>query len=89
MKQKTSKTEAKEGIQKFFEEIKNKSPKEIKKIKKIASSKKIPLKEKRKLFCKKCLHPYQNPKTRINKKNKSITCKNCGYLNRWKVSSSS
>ena len=71
MARKTSKTEAKEEIQEFFEKIKNKSPKDVKKIKKIASSKKIPLKEKRKLFCKKCLHPYQNPKIRISKKIKS------------------
>jgi len=82
---KLSKTEAKKQIENFFKNIKNKSQKEIEKIKKLAMSKKIPLKEKRKLFCKKCLSPYKNPKIRIKNKIKSITCENCGYISRWKV----
>ena len=82
---KTSKTEAKKEIDEFFKDIKNKSPKEIKKIKRLAMSKKIPLKEKRKLFCKKCLSPYKNPKIRIKNKIKSIKCENCGYISRWKI----
>ena len=45
---KISKTQAKEIIENFFKNIKNKTPKEIKKIKKLAMRKNIPLKEKRK-----------------------------------------
>jgi len=86
MKTKLSKTEAQEKIKEFFKNIKNKTPKEIKKIKKIAMNKKIPLKEKRKLFCEKCLNHYSgNEKIRIRKIMKSVECKNCGYIARWKV----
>ena len=83
---KDSKTESKLKIEEFFENIKNKIPKEIKKIKKQAMSQNIPLKEKRKLFCKKCLTPYSGKeKVRIKNKVKTITCKKCGNVSRWKV----
>ena len=72
-------------INEFFENIKNKTPIEIKKIKRLAMSKNILLKEKRKLFCKKCLMPYKNPKIRIKNKIKLVTCENCGYISRWKL----
>lgn len=86
MKLKISKTAAQEQIKKFFNDIKNKTPKEIKKIKRLAMNKKIPLKEKRKLFCKKCLNPYLNKeKIRIKKGIKSVECKNCNYIARWKI----
>ena len=85
MVKKISKTEAKEEIKEFFKGIKNKTPKEIKKIKKLAMSKNISLKEKRKLFCKKCLNPYKNPKIRIKNRIKSIACENCGYISRWRL----
>ena len=50
---KLSKTEAKEKIENFFkkENLKSSSQKDVKKIKRLAANKKIPLKEKRKLFC--------------------------------------
>lgn len=82
---KISKTDAQEKIEEFFKDIKSKNPKEIKKIKRLAMNKKISLKEKRKLFCKKCLTPYKNPKIRIKKETKSIECQNCGKINRWKI----
>lgn len=85
MKSKLSKQEIQIKIQEFFEKIKNKTPKQVKKIKKLAMSKNISLKEKRKLFCKKCFDSYKNPKIRIKNKIKSITCKNCGYVSRWKL----
>lgn len=85
MKSKFSKTEAKKQIKEFFLDIKNKTPKEIKKIKKLAMKHNIPLKEKRKLFCKKCLTPYKNPRIRIKNKIKSITCRECGYVARWRI----
>ena len=82
---KVSKTEVKNQIEEFFKDIKNKTSKEIKKIKKLSMSKNIPLKEKRKLFCKKCFSIYKSPKIRIKNKIKSIVCDNCNYISRWKI----
>ena len=85
MSKKISGTEAKKNIEKFFSNLKNKTPKEIKKIKKSAMSYNIQLKEKRKLFCKKCYTPYKNSKTRIKKGIKIIECQECGTISRWKL----
>ena len=85
MPKKISKTEAKKQIEEFFLNIKNKTPKEVKKIKKLAMGFNFPLKEKRKTFCKKCLNPYKAQKTRIRNKIKIIVCKNCGHVNRWRI----
>jgi len=83
---KFSKTESGSKINDFFKEIKSKTPKEILKIKKLAMNQKISLKKFRKEFCKKCLNPYSgNEKIRINKGIKSITCKKCEYVSRWKI----
>jgi len=81
-----SKKDAEKRIENFFLDIKNKTSKEIKKIKSLAMNKKIPLNKKRKLFCKKCLTPYfGKEKIRIKKGMKSVECQNCGGVNRWKV----
>jgi len=85
MKKTTSKTEAKQQIQEFFENINEKSPKEIKKIKRLAMKYKIPLKDKRKLFCKKCLSPHKNPSIRVKNGFIKINCGECGYTSRWKI----
>ena len=85
MKKTISKTEAKKQIDDFFKIIKNKTPKEIKKIKRLAMAYNIPLKSKRKKFCEKCLVPYQNPKIRIKKDIKSVTCENCENITRYKL----
>ncbi len=85
MKKKISKKEAKKQIEEFFQYLPSKSPKEVKKIKKLAMSHKIPLKDKRKLFCKKCMNPYQMPSIRIRNDKIRITCDNCEYKSRWKV----
>ena len=86
MKIKLSKIESENKINKFFKDIKNKTPKQIKKIKRLAMNKKIPLKEKRKLFCKKCLNPYLgNEKIRIKKGIRSVECRICRNINRWKI----
>jgi RNase P subunit RPR2 len=82
---KSSKKEAKEDISNFFIDIKNKDSKQIKKIKKLAMSHNISLKDKRKTFCKKCLTPYKKPKIRIRNKIKRVTCENCGYVSRWGI----
>jgi RNase P subunit RPR2 len=82
---KVSKIGIKKQIEDFFKNIKKKTPKEIKKIKRLAMSKNIPLKEKRKLFCKKCLSVYKKPKIRIKNRIKSVICENCDYISRWKI----
>lgn len=86
MKSNLSKSEVEEKLEEFFEEIKTKTTREIKKIKKLAMSKNVPLKERRKLFCKKCMNPYSGlEKVRIKNKVKSIVCKKCGEIVRWKM----
>lgn len=86
MKKDISKNKAKEKIGEFFYEIENKTPKEIKKIKRLAMNFKIPLKEKRKLFCSNCLNPFSGKeKVRIKKGIKSVDCNNCGKISRWKI----
>ena len=85
MKKTLSKTEAKKQVEEFFLDVKNKTSKQIKKIKRFAMAYNISLKEKRKLFCKKCLEPYKNPKIRIKNRMKKVTCENCNYISRWKL----
>ena len=86
MKSSADKKEAKKEIENFFKNAKDKSPKEIKKIKKLAMAYNTPLKEKRKLFFKKCFSAYSgNEKTRIKNKIKSVRCDNCGNVGRWKI----
>lgn len=85
MKQKLTKQQIRKELEEFFDKIKSKTSKEVKKIKVLAMSKNISLKEKRKTFCRKCLTPYNNPKIRIKNKIKSVTCENCGYIARWKI----
>ena len=81
---KISKSDAEREIKEFFEDIKDKSPKEIKKIKKLAMSQNIQLKERKKEFCKKCYS--SNLKIRgIKNKVKTIECVNCGKLMKWKI----
>ena len=83
--EKSSKTKAEKQIKEFFQDIKNKSPKEIKKTKKLAMRYNIKLGKLKKSFCKKCLNLYKNPKTRIKKEIKTIKCDNCRYISRWKI----
>jgi RNase P subunit RPR2 len=82
---KISKSAASKKIDEFFKHIKDKDSREIKKIKRLAMAKKVPLKDKRKLFCKKCLNPYKNPKVRVKNKVKSVVCENCKSVSRWKL----
>jgi len=82
---KISKTETEKKIKDFFENIENKSPKEIKKIKKLAMSQNISLKELKKKFCKKCFSPLGHSKIRIKNGIKSVECKSCEEINRWKI----
>jgi len=81
-----TKTQAEEEIKEFFQNIENKKPEEIKKIKKLAMHYSIKLKDKRKLFCKKCYSVFpQNAEIRIKQRKKIVKCKRCGYVGRWRV----
>ena len=82
---KLSKTETKKKIDFFFQNVKEKNSKDVKKIKRLAASQNVPLKNHRKSFCKKCLSPYKNPKIRIKNKMKKITCEKCGYVAKMKL----
>jgi len=85
MAKKISKSEARKQIKEFFESIREKTPEQVKKIKKLAMSQNIKLGDKRKLFCKKCLSPYKNSSVKIKDDFITITCENCSYKNRWKA----
>jgi RNase P subunit RPR2 len=85
MNKKFSKQEVKQQVEEFFKDIKNKSSKEVKKIKRLAMSKNISLKDNKKLFCKDCFNPYKAPKIRIKKGIKTIICENCEKISRWKI----
>jgi RNase P subunit RPR2 len=84
---KISKTETEQKVKNFFENIEDKSSKDIKKIKRLAMSKNIPLKEYKKKFCKKCLSPFENSKIKIRNGKKIIECKNCKQIFQWKINS--
>jgi RNase P subunit RPR2 len=85
MKKDIPKTDVIREIENFFDNLKEKSPEEIKKIKKLAMSYSIKLGEKRKLFCKKCFFPFVDPSIRIKNNIITITCDHCQHKNRWKI----
>lgn len=78
------KEKVEEEIKNFFKNLKH-SPKEIKKIKKLAMHYNIKLGFLRKKFCKKCYSSLERAEVRIKKGKKIVKCKNCGYVARWKV----
>jgi len=87
MKKPLSKPEAKKQIENFFSDLKNKTPKDVKKIRRFAASYKIQLKDKGKKFCKKCNSIYEFPKIRIKSGKKIIQCEKCLNITRYKITS--
>jgi RNase P subunit RPR2 len=86
MKKKISKKDTEKEIRIFFSKIKNKTPNDIKKIKRLAMAHNLKLKNKRKKYCKFCLTPYSGKeKVRIKNKRKNIVCDNCKKEAGWKV----
>ena len=81
---KQSKDEARKEIEEFFLNISDKTPKEIRKIKKFAMSYNIPLKEKRKKFCKKCFSSRLKV-IGIKEGFKRIKCQDCNFIGKWKL----
>ena len=83
MKKTISKAEAKDKIDKFFQRGKF-DKEEMRKIKRMAMKYRIPLKEHKNQFCKKCLNELKG-KTRIKKEYKIVECWNCSYRNKFKM----
>ncbi len=83
--EKLTKKEAENKINSFFSNTKNRTSEGVRKIKKLSMKHNLKLKDLRKKFCKKCFSPYKVPQIRFNKKIKSIKCRNCGYISRWKT----
>jgi len=79
-----NKKEAGFVIEDFFKNIKDKTPEEIKKVKRLAMKHNLPLKEKRKLFCKYCQSPNLKVLS-IKNKVKRVRCKDCGIEVGWKI----
>ncbi len=82
--EKLNKKQAEKKTDEFFREIKNKTPEEIGKIKKLAMHYNIKLKDKRKKFCKYCYSPKLKVRG-IKKRVKTLECENCRRLMRWKI----
>jgi RNase P subunit RPR2 len=82
---KLNKLEIEKEIKQVFS--KNQNQKDIKKIKKLAMSKNLKLGSLRKKFCKKCycFFDSKNSQTRIKKGFKTIKCKKCNYVSKWRV----
>ena len=84
MNTKLSRTEVQNKINSFFEKSDFK-PEQLKKIKRLAMKFNIKLGDKRKFFCKSCLHPLAG-KISVSKTHKTIECKFCGYKNKIRIS---
>jgi RNase P subunit RPR2 len=85
MKTEISKQEIENKIRETFS--KEASPEDIKKIKKLAMSRNIKIGDLRKKFCKKCYSFFnsKNSEIRIKKGFKTIKCKNCNWLSKYKI----
>lgn len=81
--EKMTKTEAEQEIKRAF--YRKLTTREIKKIKRLAMKHNIKLGSLRKKFCKKCYSLLENEEVRIKKGKKIVKCRNCGYVNRWKI----
>lgn len=81
---KIQKNEAEEKIKEFFKNLKYKTPREIRKIKRLAMKHNIKLGNFRKRFCKKCYSQELKVKG-VKNKIKTIECGNCGQISRWKL----
>lgn len=81
---KTIKNQARLEIKQFFGNLKCKSPKEVKKIRRLAMKHNIKLGTLRKKFCKKCFSTDLKIKS-VKNKTKTVQCKDCKNIMRWKI----
>lgn len=81
--------QTKEKIQQQINDIFSNNPSkiQIKKAKKLASSKNIKLTKYKKKYCNKCLtfFNYSNHQVRIKKQIKTIKCNSCNFISRYKL----
>jgi len=84
MSEKLSKQESEKKINEFFVNIKDKKPNEIKKIKKLAMRYNIKLKDKKKLFCKRCFS-VKIKTIGVKNKIKRVQCENCKSVFRFRI----
>ena len=86
MAKKKDKEKVKEGIKEFFEDTKNKTPREVRKIKKDAMSINYKLGTERKKFCRGCYGIFPTDiKVRIKEGMKVVKCDKCGKVSKWKI----
>lgn len=78
-----SKTVAREKIDRHFSGVRD--AKSNRKIKVLAMKNRIRLGKLKSNFCKKCYANLEG-KTRVSKSLKTIECKNCGFVNKIKIS---
>ena len=84
---KFNKKQAEEKIKEFFNNLDNKKPEDIIKIKRLAMHNKIKLGALRKKFCKKCYSVLNAKNSQIRIKNgfRAVKCLKCGCISRWKI----
>ncbi len=87
MKSILSKKEAKEKIENFFKNTKDKIPKDVKKMKRLAMHHHISLNVYKKLYCKKCFSIFNSNNSEIRLKSgfKIIRCMECDKITKWKI----
>ena len=83
-KKRLTREQAEKEINDFFKNIKGKTPKNIKKIKRLAMGYNIKLREKRKMFCQNCFSTKLRVKS-IKNKVKTVVCDKCNKVMRWKI----
>ena len=81
---KLNRKQVEEKIDKFFSDIGGKSQEQVRKMKKLAMSQNVKLKEKRKFFCQRC-YSTKLKTLGIKNKIKRVQCGECGKIARWKI----
>jgi len=81
---KIGKREAEKKIKDFFKNLKNKSPEQVRKMKRLSMRHNIKLGNLRKKFCKYCYSIRLKVKG-IKRGMKTVVCRNCGKISRWKI----
>ena len=82
--EKLTKSEAEKEIKEFFKNIKDRKSREIKKIKRLGMKHNIKLRALKKRFCKKCYSTELKVRS-IKNKIKTVECKKCKSIMRWKI----
>ncbi len=84
MRKALSKTDALKKIESYFKEGKLERE-QTRKIKRLAMKYRIRLGKYRARFCKKCYADLKSGRVRVTKTHKSISCSECGFLNKSRI----